>query len=410
MSLDERAAGLDAVDPLAGEPAKFSLPDSTIYLDGNSLGPLPRHVPAVLQNVVEQQWGHDLITSWNRHGWWEAPRRAGDRIGRLLGGAPGQVVAGDSTSQQLFSATVAAARLNPGRRTVVIDPASFPTDLYVVASVAELLGLEVAQVEPSHLQHFLADRGSDVAVAVLCEVDFRTGERLDAPALTDALHQSGALVLWDLCHSAGALVVELDAWGADLAVGCGYKFLNGGPGAPAWIYVAQRHQEQFRGAVAGWNGHARPFAFEAAYEPAPGVSRARVGTPAMLSLLSLDAALDVYDGLDMVDVRARSVSLTGFFLECLAELAPDLEPVTPREPERRGSQVSVRHASAYAVVQALLARGVIGDFREPDIARFGFSPLALTHVQVLRAARELADVVATRAYADPALAARTTVT
>jgi kynureninase len=280
----------------------------------------------------------------------------------------------------------------------------------VLDAVAELTGLEVVRWPTGRLGELLGARGDAVAFAVLCEVDFRTGERVDVPALTAALHDRGAVALWDLCHSVGALELAVDDWDVDAAVGCGYKFLNGGPGAPAWAYVAARHQPAWRGAVAGWNGHARPFAFEPGFEPAPDASRLRVGTPPMLSLLALDAALDLYDEVGMSEVRRRSLSLTSFFLECLQALVPSGVPVTPLDPERRGSQVSLRHPEAYPLVRALAARGVVGDFREPDIARFGISPLALRHADLLRATEVLADVLARREHRDPAYAVLATVT
>lgn len=409
-SLAPRAAQLDRDDPLRELPARFALPPEGVYLDGNSLGPLPRHVPGVVADVVTRQWGQQLVAAWNDSGWWDAPRRVGERIGRLLGAAPGQVVAGDSTSQQLFSASVAAARLRPGRRLAVVDPGTFPTDLYVLGAVAELTGLEVVSCLRGELADLLTARGDEVAFVLLCEVDFRTGARVSVEGLTALVHDAGALALWDLCHSVGALELSLDAWEVDAAVGCGYKFLNGGPGAPAWAYVAERHQPHWRGAVAGWHGHARPFAFEPAYDPAPDVTRVRIGTPPILSLLALDAALDVYDGLSMADVRGRSLSLSGFFLDCVRELVPSAVPATPLEPERRGSQVSLHHPDAYALVRALAARGVVGDFREPDIARFGISPLALTHADLLRAAEALAEVVAQGEHRNPAYAVRLAVT
>ena len=404
------ARELDRSDPLRAVPGLFELPAGLVYLDGNSLGPLPRCVAPAMADAVVRQWGEDLIASWNSAGWWDAPAATGDSIGRIIGAAPGQVMVGDSTSVQLFSALLGATRLRPGRRVVVTDPDSFPTDLYVLSSVAELAGLEVVLASPPEVPAVLAQRPGDVALVSLSQVDYRTGEAWDMPGLTRAAHDVGALALWDLCHSAGALPVGLDAAEVDIAVGCGYKYLNGGPGAPAYIYVAQQHQAEFASPIRGWNGHAQPFAMEGSYRPAPGVLSARNGTPPMLSLLALRSALSVYDGLDIADVRARSLSLTGFFLQCLESLVPDIEVATPHEAGRRGSQVSLRHPHAYAVVQALIARGVVGDFREPDIARFGFSPLALTHEQVLASVVALQEVLAGREYLDPRYANRAAVT
>jgi kynureninase len=392
------ATELDAADPLAPVRARFVLPDGVIYLDGNSLGALPAAVPPALEYAVRRQWGTDLIRSWNTHAWWQAPLRVGDTIGRLIGAAPGQTVAGDSTSVQIYNALTAAARLRPGRPLLATDPDHFPTDRYVAASVARAHGLEVREVTPQALPDFLAEEGERVAVAAYAPVDYRTGELFDMPALTAAAHDAGALVLWDLCHAAGAFPVELDALDVDLAVGCGYKYLSGGPGAPAFLYVAQRHQAAFDPALTGWNGHARPFDPTEEYQPAAGISRARIGTPPMLSLLALEAALTVFADVDLAGVRAKSLSVTGFFLDCADALLPGFEVVTPREPGRRGSQVSLRHPEAYALVQALAARNVIGDMRAPDLLRFGVNALYVTHRDVLRAVVSLREVIAEGAH------------
>jgi kynureninase len=409
-ALHERARILD--DEHAGTDlrGRFRLPAGVVYLDGNSLGALPAGVAETVADVVHRQWGSRLIESWNESDWWGAPTRVGDRIGRLVGAAEGQVVCTDSTSVNLYKSVVAAARMRPGRRVVITDPASFPTDLYVTEAAAGDAGLTVERVSPADAAARAAELGADLALASYSSVDYRTGELWDLPALTRAVHDVGALVCWDLCHSAGVLEVDLDAHDVDLAVGCGYKYLNGGPGAPAFLYVARRHQDAFDNPIAGWNGHATPFAMAPDYVPAPGISRGRVGTPPLLSMLALEAALSAYDGESVADLRARSLSLTGFFLECVDAMLPGTEVVTPREPERRGSQVSLRHPDAYAVVQALIARGVVGDFREPDIVRLGFAPMYLTHGDVLRAAEHLHAVVEDREHEDPRFAARSTVT
>ncbi len=398
--LAERAAALDAADPLAALRDRFLLPAGLVYLDGNSLGALPAAVPPAVEDAVRRQWGTSLIRSWNSHAWWEAPLRVGDAIGRLIGAAPGQtVVGGDSTSIQIFNALTAAARLRPGRPLLVTDPDHFPTDRYIAAAVARTLGLEVREVTPGELPGFLADEGERVAVAAYPPVDYRTGELHDMPALTAAAHAAGALVLWDLCHAAGALPVELDALRVDLAVGCGYKYLSGGPGAPAFLYVARRHQAAFDPALTGWTGHARPFDPTESYEPAEGIGRARIGTPPMLSLLALEAALTAFDGVDLAEVRVKSLSVTGFFIDCAdALLGGAFEVVTPRSPQRRGSQVTLRHPDAYALVQALAARDVIGDMRAPDLLRFGVNALYVSHGDVLRAVACLRDIVAEAAH------------
>ena len=408
--LATRAAALDVEHAEAYRRELFSLPDDLVYLDGNSLGALPRAVPAALADVAERQWGDRLIRSWNESDWWGAPERVGDRIGQLVGAGPGQVVVTDSTSVNLFKVFVAAARMRPQRRVVLTDPDSFPTDLYVLDGAARLAGLTVERVPPGDVATRLAQVGPDVALISYSSVDYRTGELWDLPELTRVAHEVGALICWDLCHSAGVVDVRLDDDGADLAVGCGYKYLNGGPGAPAFVYVRHEHQATFESPITGWHGHARPFAMEGAFDPAGGITRARVGTGPMLSILALEAALTAYDGLAVPAVRARSLSLTRFFVECLDALGHGDAVVTPREDDRRGSQVSVRHPEAYAVVQALMARGVVGDFREPDLVRLGFAPLYVSHVDAARAAVTVAEVVDGQEYAREEFRARATVT
>ncbi|MFE0450370.1 kynureninase [Streptomyces sp. NPDC058914] len=401
--LREGAAQLDAGDPLAPLRARFLLPPDVVYLDGNSLGPLPAAVPAALDDVVRRQWATGLIGSWNASGWWEAPLRVGDAIGALIGAAPGQTVAGDSTSVQVFTALEAAAVLRPDRPLLVTDPGHFPTDRYLADAVARRRGLQVRHVPPADLPRFLAAEGNRVAVVSYAPVDFRTGELYDMRALTRAARDAGALALWDLCHAAGALPLDVDALGVDLAVGCGYKFLSGGPGAPAFLYVAQRHHADLETPLPGWTGHADPFGLTREYTPAPGIARARIGTPPILSLLALEAALTAFDGVDLTQVRAKSLSLTGFFLRCADELLTPLgfTSVTPADPARRGSQVTLRHPHARGLVAALAEHGVIADMRAPDLLRFGVNALYTSHRDLLTAAVHLRDITRDAAY-DPA--------
>ncbi len=411
--LDEllaQAAARDAAAPLRATRDLFTLPESVIYLDGNSLGALPKAVPPVVADIVTRQWGEQLIRSWNDEDWWGAQTRIGDQVGRLVGAAPGQVVVTDSTSINLFKAIVGATRLRPGRRIVLTDPDSFPTDLYITDAAARLAGVEVRRVHPDEALAAIAEAGDDLALASYSQVDYRTGEKWDLVALTEAVHAVGGLICWDLCHSAGAMEVDLDAGQADLAVGCGYKYLNGGPGAPAFLYVAERHLDDFDQPLTGWHGHARPFEMGPSYEPAPGITRGRVGTPPLISLLALEAALTAFEGLSPADVRAQSLSVTGTFIGALDALGVDLPLASPRDDHRRGSQVSLRHPDAFAVVSALIARGVIGDFREPDIIRLGFAPLYVTHADAVSAAEHVRAVLDGREFERPEFAERGAVT
>lgn len=408
------AEALDVADPLAPLRGAFDLPPG-IYLDGNSLGPLPRRARERLRACVDAEWGRDLIASWNTAGWVELPRRVGRRIAPLIGAEPDAVRATDSTSVNLFKTLAAALALRPERGEIVSQRGNFPTDLYVAEGLAALAGgrhrLRLVEGEAEAL----AALGPETAVLMLTHVDYRTGATLDMARLTRAAHEAGALAVWDLAHSAGAVPVDLAGAGADFAVGCGYKYLNGGPGAPAFLYVAPRHQREAPNPLAGWFGHAAPFAFEPGFRAADGADRFLTGTPPVLSMTALDAALDVWEGVSMAAVRAKSVALTEGFVArvealCPPDHAPELTLASPRDPARRGSQVSFRHPDAYPVVRALIERGVTGDFRAPDIARFGFAPLFLRHVDAWDAAEALAEVVLTRAWDAPRHRARAAVT
>ena len=402
----EAALAADAADPLAPLRDRFVLPEGITYLDGNSLGALPAHVPAAVAEAVGVQWGRDLIGSWNTR-WWDLPRRVGDRIGRLVGAAPGQVLCGDSTTVQLFQALVALARLRPERRVLVTDGDNFPTDQYVAESVARLLGLDLVRTAPADVAVALGGLDDTVALVAFSAVDYRTGELWDADAITAAVHEHGALMLWDLAHVAGAVPFDLDGLGADAAVGCSYKYLNGGPGAPAWVYLPHRHQAAADLPLTGWQGHAQPFALEPSYRPAEGIERARVGTPPVLSMIALDAALDVFDGLSTAEVRAKSLALTELAMTYARERLPQVRVVTPAA---RGSQVALAMPHAYEVTQALIARGVVADFRAPDLLRLGFAPLYLRHIDVWDAMETLRDVLDGGAWRDPSYAERRAVT
>ncbi|OZM73900.1 kynureninase [Amycolatopsis antarctica] len=385
--LSEQARELDGRDRLAGKRDEFDLDPEVAYLDGNSLGAPPLSVAPRLAEVVREQWAGRLIRSWS-DGWWDAPVRVGERIAPLLGAAPGQTVVCDSTSVNLFKALVAATRINPGREEILLDAGTFPTDGYIADSVARLTGTRVRRVPMPEMAGAACPR---TAVALVNHVDYRTGALADLPAVTAGLHEAGALVVWDLCHGAGAVPPDLDQSDVDIAVGCTYKFLNGGPGSPSFVYVARRLQEVFDQPLAGWGGHRDPFAMAESYEAGPGMDRARSGTPDILSLLALDAALDVWEGVDLAEVRAKGLALGDFFLHCLDELLPGTGVISPRD-HARGNQISIAWPDAEATMRTLTERGVIGDFRPPDVLRFGLAPLYTRYADVLRAVLALATV------------------
>ncbi|GGW45902.1 MULTISPECIES: kynureninase [Streptomyces] len=390
--LTRRARELDSADELADKRKEFVL-DEVVYLDGNSLGALPVAVPGRLEDVVRRQWGELRIRSWDESGWWTAPERIGDRIAPLVGAGPGQIVVGDSTSVNVLKAVVGAVRLaGEDRDEIVVDATTFPTDGYIAESAARLTGRTLRPVTPAEVPAALSDR---TAAVLLNHVDYRTGRLHDLPALTAAVHAAGAIAVWDLCHSAGALPVGLDEHGVDLAVGCTYKYLNGGPGSPAYLYVRRDHQDRFDSPLPGWNSHAEPFGMRPSYEPAPGALRGRVGTPDILSMFALEAALEVWEGVSVDTVRAKSLALTDFFLECVAAYVPDgtVESLTPLAHEQRGSQIALRCDGADDVMRRLIERGVVGDFRRPDVLRFGFTPLYVGFEDVERAARVLGEVL-----------------
>lgn len=389
--------------------ALFHIPEGVIYLDGNSLGPLPLAAKARVADMIEKEWGEHLIRGWNAAGWMHQPRKVGDRIGRLIGAAEGTVVMGDTLSIKVYQALASALDLNPDRRVVLSDSGNFPSDLYIAQGLLQSLGrgLELKVVEPEAVEAAIDD---SVAVLMLTEVDYRTGRLHDMKALTKKAHAHGALAIWDLAHSAGALPVDLAGADADFAVGCTYKYLNGGPGAPAFIYVAPRHAETARPALSGWMGHASPFAFDLDYRAGHGIERMRVGTPPVIALAALDAALDAWEGVSMDDVRAASIALCDIFIAKVEARCPELVLATTRDGAKRGSQVSFRHPEGYAIMQALIARGVIGDFRAPDNIRFGLTPLYIGEAEVRGAVDILEDIMANRLWDRPEYRRRAAVT
>ncbi len=372
--------------------AMFDLPEGKIYLDGNSLGAFPKAATKRMTQTLEQEWGELLITGWNKAGWMEQPTKIGDRIAKLIGAETGHVVMGDTLSIKVYQALASALEMRPDRKIILSDNGNFPTDLYMAEGLIHSLGLQhqLKTVDPTDVVNHITD---DVAVVMLTQVDYRTGRLHDMKAITKQAHDAGALVIWDLAHSAGALPVHVAACNADFAVGCTYKYLNGGPGAPAFIYVAPRHADTVRPALSGWLGHAAPFAFDLNYTAGNGIERMRVGTPPILQLAALESALDVWDMADINDVRAKSIELTNRFIAGVEAACPMLALASPRDGKMRGSQVSFKFEHGYAAIQALIARGVIGDFRAPDIMRFGFTPLYIDENDVDRAIAIIADVM-----------------
>ncbi len=401
------AAQADADDPLAACRARFVLPPGVIYLDGNSLGAMPSAVPARVQRAVEQEWAVGLIRSWNDADWYPAPQRVGARIAQLVGASADEVIVADSISINLFKVLVAGLRLRPGRRRILGELGNFPTDAYIAGGVAGLVDAEFVAVPPQQIMDSIDET---VAIVSLTHVNYKTGRIHDMAAITQAAHAAGALVVWDLAHTAGAMPCALNACDADFAVGCGYKYLNGGPGAPAFVFAAKRHHASMRQPLTGWHGHARPFAFVETFESAPGMDQMLVGTAPQLGLLALEAALQAFDGVDLDVLRAKSVALTDLFIQLVDQEVSDFGLASPRESALRGSQVSLTHAQGYAIMQALIARGVIGDYRAPDILRFGFAPLYVSFTDVWNAVAQLKDVMASGAWRAPEFAQRKAVT
>ena len=403
---------MDARDTLRGMRDRFILPDGLIYLDGNSLGAASKSAFAEIDKAAKKEWSQNLIRAWNRDGWFDMPVELGDRIGRLIGAASGQTVVADTTSVNIYKALHAALGLRPDRTTIVAEGGSFPTDLYMAEGVASTRPgtvLRLEGVDAPAIEDLIDDR---VAVVLVNHVNYKTGELRDMAALTRKAHDAGALVVWDLCHTAGALPIDLDGSNVDFAVGCTYKYLNGGPGAPAYIYVARRHLADARQPLSGWWAHARPFAFEQRFAGDDGIRRFQCGTQPILSLRALKGALDIWADVDMEALRAKSIALTDLFIELVESKCAGhgLTLESPRDGSRRGSQVSFAHENAYPVMQALIDRGVIGDFRAPATMRFGFTPLYTSFGDVWRAVEILEDILRGGAWKDERFAVRTAVT
>jgi kynureninase len=402
MNFDEIIT-LDKADPLAKKRLEFDLPANTIYLDGNSLGALPKVVKSRVAEVVSQQWGNDLIKSWNSHSWIDLPIKVGEKIAPIIGAGQGQVICCDSISVNLFKLLCSALKLNSERTVVLSTKDNFPTDLYMVQGLSDLLGPDLCQLQMVKEQDIQQSLTESVAVLLLTQVNFRTGRLLDMAKLTQLAHDKGVLVIWDLAHSAGALPVELDKCEVDFAVGCGYKYLNGGPGSPAFLYVAKRHQQAVKQPLSGWMGHAKPFAFDAQYHPFPNINQFQCGTPSVISMSALDAALDVWQDVDMLQIRNKSEALAAVFIKlinlnaCLHELilcSPDIA-------HQRGSQLAFSHDAAFSICQALIEKGVIADFRAPNILRFGFTPLYTSFEDIWKAVTTLVDIVKSDLYKNP---------
>lgn len=408
ITLDDIRAR-DAADPLAQFRDRFDLPEGVNYLDGNSLGPLPRSTLPRMHNVLSEEWGRDLITSWNRHDWIGFPRRLGAKISQLIGAKPEEVLAVDTASINIFKLLSAAIQLNPGRRTILSESGNFPTDVYMIEGLASVTGGQVEQklVEPEEIEAALNE---DVAVLLLPHTHYKSGRVHDMQRITEKAQAVGALVIWDLCHTVGALPVDLNACHADFAVGCGYKYLNGGPGAPAFLFCAERHQDKVFPVLSGWLGHSKPFDFVDDFQPAPGIQRFQCSSPSILGLAALECGVDITIEAGMDALREKSIALCELFITLVGARTTGFTLASPRDATVRGSQVSFAHVHGYPIMQALISRGVIGDFRAPNLLRFGFTPLYVRYEDVWNAVDVLVDIMATQAWDTPEFHARAAVT
>jgi kynureninase len=406
------AAALDAVDPLARHRQQFVLPENEIYLDGNSLGVLPKGVKEAVIHSIDHEWGTRLIRSWNEADWFDSPARVGALIAPIIGAHTDEVVACDALSLNVFKCLTAALRLRPGRRTIVSEVGNFPSDSYIVHGVAELFGAKVVDVEAADIPAAIVAAGSDLAAVELTHVNYKTGAVYDMRALTALTHEHGGVTVWDLAHSAGALDVHLNDANADFAAGCGYKYLNGGPGAPGFAFVARRHHPQLSQPITGWFAHKAPFDFTHNFEPIEGIRRMLIGTTPMLSMIALEASMKMWADVDMAALRRKSMAMGDYFIQLVDERLSSYNfgIASPRTAAQRGSQVSLTHEHGYAIMQALIARGVIGDFRAPDILRFGFTPLYVGFVELWDAVDALVNIMETNAWNTPEFTTRKAVT
>ncbi len=404
-------AAIDASDPLIRFRDKFYVPEGVLYFDGNSLGAVPKTVEGRLHKAITQEWGDGLVRSWNSAGWYEMPRRVGDTIARLIGANPDEVVVADSTSVNLFKVLAAAIKLNPNKHFIISEPDNFPTDLYMAQGLIQLLGSDhkLLLKPAAEVMNTIDD---DTAIVMLTHVNYRTGAMHDMKAITAHAHAKGALVIWDLAHSAGAMPIDLTNANADFAIGCGYKYLNGGPGAPAFVYVARHHQANFSQPLSGWMGHAQPFAFDWKYQPAEGIARYLAGTQPVLSMIALECGIDVMLEADLSQVRQKSLAMADLFIQLVEQRCGNygLELVTPRDGNKRGSQVSYSHPQGFPIMQALIATGVIGDYREPNILRFGFTPLYVSYTDIWDTVEILANILSNRTWERPEFQRRGNVT
>ena len=401
---------MDARDKLASLRSEFTLNSSEIYLDGNSLGPVSKNVGVRVNEVINNEWANGLVRSWNNAGWMDAPITIGQKLAPLIGAKPNEVLVADTLTFAIAKLVGGALKLRPDRYIVLTDVANFHSDIYIIEAVAKWAGrpIEVRTIDRNTLDQELNE---NVALVEFTQVDFRSGEMLDMKAITKKVHDAGALMMWDFAHSTGAVPLDVEGCDVDFAAGCGYKYLNGGPGAPAFMYIREKWQNVLENPIPGWLGHARPFDFELDYEAALGMRAFVTSSPSILALAALDGALDIWNKTSMNEVRAKSLALTDLFIAVVEERLPGVfEVVTPREHAKRGSQVALRHLESYAIVQSLIERGVIGDFRDPDICRFGFTPLYLGFTDVYDAVEQLVQVMQTKSYDDPRFKVRNPVT